>query len=259
MTNTDLWELYERTLSEVNTHQNGVLRPVRNFEKFVDSISNEIYRERFAVFERNQSNIDELKPFVKSVNLTLVPVNGKPYDEASYPADYEYFAASRVLLSNDANCGCIQDDSEVIDKDGICKGLEDEDLKELRDKYSGNNYSEYPIKKVDSQRWGSVLSHSFDKPQIKSPAMTQMNNKFRVAPVGLGVIVLDYLSSPRKVVFAYTLDSEDNIIYDANNSVAPEWSRALMDEFVVRIKQKYASFKGDTDMVSEAIYERKNK
>lgn len=256
----NIYDLYLKTLGAVNSHQAGFLPP-NVFEGMAHAISMELFAEKFANIGRSQKLDDELaKPFLKTVNITLVSQPGKPYDLAPYPAGYEYHATSRVLRKSESDdeegCGCLCEKADIQDKEGKVYKYEDPDYKELREKSAGAELCETNLEKIDTMRWQALCEDSFKKPSYAKPKMTQFDSGFKVAPKGIGIIVMDYFISPVKPVLAHTTGASDEFLYDAGNSVHLQWSETLINEFISRLKRNYGAFTRDQFMYQAGAIEK---
>lgn len=237
---TDLWR---PLIGNVNTQQGGHIKPQGNFQNWVNEISRELYREKIADWEKNQMLSDELSPFLKTVNGVLVPQPGKNYDILPFPSDYGYYSSARVLLNTEKGCGCALEDVQILDgKTGMCKDWVDPDYKAIQELNRGNDLCEVSVSKVPNQMWGSACNNSFKQPTPAQPIVTQFEGGFKVCPRGLGIIILDYFKLPREAVFAYTLGTDDNIIYNAGASVQLEWGQSEQREFLARLQKRYGMF-----------------
>lgn len=242
ITAIDLFDLWISLRGNVNTQQGGFIRPQGNFQRWINEISFELFREKIAQFQVTQMITDELAPFLKTVNVVLTPQPGKNYDLAVFPVDYAYYASSRILVDANSHCGCMIEGAEVMGKDGKCKPYQDHEYKEIAEKNAGADLCELSISLIPNQMWGAACNNSFKKPSYDAPIITQFASGFKVAPRNLGVIVLDYFKLPREAVFGYTLSTDDNIIYNASTSTQLEWPDSVKGEFLARLQKRYGMF-----------------
>ena len=54
--------------------------------------------------------------------------------------------------------------------------------------------------------------------------------------------MFDYLRKPRDCKFAYTLGSDDQIIFDDVNSVDLEWDTNMVPDFLGRLESRYGVY-----------------
>lgn len=259
MTPIDLFQLYQLTAATVNTQQGGHLRPERNFLSWVNEISKEIFNEKIKDWEKSQTIDDDLAiSFLRSVNVTITKNSGRGFDVLAYPEDYSNFSSARMLVLDSSGETCPEPNNDCMDcTTGKITPYVDPDDAELEILNQNSNYTERNLDKIDNQRWGTALTHRLKAPTFKKPAITQFDGGFKVAPANLGIIVLDYFKRPIDAVFAYTVDSNDQIIYNKLNSVQLQWTDMMIPEFVSRLKKRYASFVGDNDKYSQAAVEQK--
>jgi len=251
MAQMDVFDLWQKIMALVNTQQGGMIRPQRNFQTWMNEINRELHAEYFDKFEDSQRVDDALaKPFLKSVNVPLIPQSGQVFDLAPYPDDYAHYSSSRIYLKTGETKGCACQDLEFVSKNGSCKAYEDPDFAELKNAQRGSDLVEQPINKIDNQRWGSALIHPRLKPAPTRPYINQFSGGFKVAPKGIGIIILDYIKQPKDIVFAYTIDPvTDIVIYNRSASVQPEWDSVVEPEFMARLVKKFGIY-----TAQEAVY-----
>lgn len=243
----NLFDLYRSLTANVNPSQGGHIRPQENFMRWCNEIQQEIFEELARKWETNQTISDKLTPFLRSVNVSLTPNPGKPYDTFVPPADYRYFATARVLLtSEDAKVGTASGNCPTIDGNtGAQQRYEDPDDVKLAEAAVGSGYVEVPVRKVDNMRWGSAMAHITKRPTIRKPLITAYDGGFKMAPAGMGVIVLDYFRMPKDCLFAYTMTADGQIIFDPVNSVNLEWNANVIPDFLARLETRYGIYVRD--------------
>lgn len=262
MTTINIYQLWQLLMSEVNVQQNGQIRPASDFEGWLNKLSNDYFRQRVASGDLAQIYTDDLSPFKSTVNVAVQPLSGKPYDFIPFPENYEFFGNMKILRAKgeDGTCVCGYDEEYPLfqgPSGGKCEQVIDSDYAEMRQRYVGMNLTEVTIDKIDTQRWGSALSHPTKGPTYDSPKATQQSNGFYIAPKGLTSVILDCFKTPRKAVFAYTISADDIVIYDAANSVQLEWSNTLQAQFIADLKKIYAAHVGDTSLYQMAAADSK--
>lgn len=220
-----LFEIWEKFIGEYNTHQGGHVRPHRNFVNWVNDISLEIFGEKYLEWQKSQASSDHLaKPFLRSTP-TILKKGTKTYDILEFPSDYGHFSSCRYIHKGDFKP----------------LNAEDLDLQKTGYYYTNTNYHEVTIELVDNDRWGAIGEHRFKSPKITRPFMTQYQGGFKIAPIGIGTVIIDYLKEPDKGTFLYTLGVGDQIIYDTASKPL-EWSPLVMKEFMSRLGMKYGKF-----------------
>lgn len=257
MTKMDLFDLYQKTIALVNTAQGGLLRPQVNFENWLATINTELFRDMFGEYEKSQQLSDEYKlPFLKTLNVVVTPVPGAAYDVFAYPSNYEYFSSCRILMRK-GNVFCPTSKCSFLkgeDKNGRGKIVEwlDDDVKELRALAEGGDSTEIPVELIDNQKFGSALGHLTKGPTLQEPKITQFDGGFKIAPKGIGIIVLDYLKTPTRPVFAYTAGPSDTVIYNGPGSTQLDWSSIVENEFLSRLAMKYGAYTRDKQITEDA-------
>jgi len=88
-----------------------------------------------------------------------------------------------------------------------------------------------PITKVNDDRLGSYLSSSYDAPDANYPIYVDYKTYIQFYPINLGTATLVYLKDLTPSKWAYTI-SQGRAVYDATNSVQPNWSSADIDELI---------------------------
>jgi hypothetical protein len=244
----DLFQLYEKVCGSVNTQQGGHIRPHRNFVDWANDVSIELFEEYVAVAGKNQQITDYLSPFQKSANVIVNPVSGAMYDFVKFPQDYDHFSSARVYYDSRLK-GCAKPELDLLDgKTGQkCESpYRDEDDLIRQEQEAEEGLNEVPITKVGNQRWGSLLKHRTMAPTPESPKATNMDGGLRIAPKGLGIIVLDYYRKPAPATFEYTItnpgDIDEYLQYKEADSKKLEWSSILINEFINRIGKKYGKY-----------------
>lgn len=250
MTVLNLFDLWQSIMSEVNVQQGGNIRPQIDFQSWVNAISMELFHERAAAAELNDMIDDDLATFLLSAYTALISQPGQPWWLLPRPSNYAYFAGCKVLRQ-------LPDKIAIVDGDGQCLQFNDKDYAALRQKFAGKNLIESTVKKLDEQRWESCLGHRFKKPTFQNPKMVQYSAGFKVAPAGIGGVVLDYYRLPKDCVFAYTIGTGDIIQYNAGASIQLEWGENLKNEFLTRLKKKYAIYVREEGLYGQAVNDKK--
>jgi len=236
----DVYDLWLDFCSEYNTHQRGHVRPQSTFLRWVNTISKELFEEKFSNWPKNQTLSDNLaRPFLRSRVIRVE--NGKGFNDIiPYPGDYAHFSSARFFLSKNV---IVEPPSLADTVDGFYTL---EDVEETV-------YTESVVTLVDNNRWSSLLEHKFKKPTVNNPAISQYDSGFKIAPKRIPYIIFDYLKIPVDATFAYTLGPGDQIIYDRDKSKKLEWNSLTKVEFLSRLGLKYGKFIG-----GQMVYEMSN-
>lgn len=247
----DLFDLYNRFCSDNNTFQGGFVRPERDFERIVNSTSQDTWNEFTAQAEKTQEIDDMLAPFLKSGNIMVQPSSGN-FGMADYPKYYGRYSVARVLWHKGV---CFCDTSKDTYEDGECTkhGEKETELeKKKRIEAYKKGITETLITKVESSRWASMLEHKTKCPTTADPGITQIDKGFKVAPRDVSVIVLDYYIKPKYAKFAFTkaagdpqTGAGDYLIYDEKNSGKLEWPETMIPYFLGKLQQVYAKYTRD--------------
>jgi hypothetical protein len=263
----DVFDFYQRVCAYLNTWQNGLLRPNQNYEKWLYDISLMLHKEYFGKQEINQIVVDEYTtPFLVSKNIPVQVQVGSPYDFAPLPADYAYWSSARVLVYTNPEgikTVCMDDKCKCIDPvtgEDVADGnpaYQDADIVEMNKRDADKMKAEYTVKKWQNQQWGGLAEHPRKKPTLEKPGISQINGGFRVMPKDVTSIVLDYFKKPVKPIFAYTIGSDDEIIYNQGGSTQIEWTEKVIPRFLAEMAIRFGSFIGDNNMIQMGLNDAK--
>lgn len=263
----DIFKLWERFCGKVNTHQGGHARPNRNFLGWVNDIRLEIFEEEYKAWEKSQIITDRMSPFLRSVNVVVAGVSNQMWDLVKLPADYAHFASARQWKRGQEPCGCTGCDTidSTTGKKSECKiTVLDADEVELAKINEDSKICESSIDKVDNARWSALCSHKTLSPQKTGEGKcTQYDGGLKIAPKGLGIIILDYFRLPIEAKFNYDIlnpNTENEYIqYNPNGSQSLEFSELLIPEFLDRLQIKYAGFIREGGLWQQGEAERRSK
>ena len=252
----DLWNTFS---SYVNTFQGGFYRPQTDFIQAVNRISQQLFTELTDEAENNQSNQDDLSPFLKTKNCIVQNTN-QIYGTFPYPEDYSAFSCARLLLYEGKTVG--DKECEIC---GSKPEADEEERYQMVQRYL-DGLEEVDCPKINNSKWSSCLSHLTKGPTLSKPKITQTDSGFKVAPRKVSVIVLDYYRTPLNATFEYTISTGnvqtgagDQIIYDKEKSIPLEWKDSTIDEFVIRLGEGYGLFTRDQFAFQAANVQRKEK
>lgn len=94
--------------------------------------------------------------------------------------------------------------------------------------------SDIKVEQVDIGHWSDRINHSVKTPTATYPVCRIDNVDIVVRPVSVPSVIVHFLKTPTKPVYAYTT-SGDDYVYDDANSVDFEWPAQLHDEIVDRV------------------------
>ena len=134
-------------------------------------------------YEISSKITNDLLEIKKIVNIT-VDAEGK----APLPTDFLYHSATRFRYVLNQNCG-----NPII--------------------------SEKKVEIVDDTQLPFLLNNSIKAPTKKYPIATFQNPYLQCYPSDLKEIKFTYLCYPKKPFWGYTIDKDDNVIYDPTKSV----------------------------------------
>lgn len=257
MTVINIFTLWQRLMTECNVQQGGQIRPVQDFTNWLNAVSDELFREKIASAALNQLLDDDLSPFLKSANVPVTTLTGQPFDLAILPTDYSNFANMKILRQKDSDKCCLKEDTDIIDGTGKSKMYDDPDFAQMRANFAGANLVETLVQLIDTQNWTACMGHDTKGPTYDNPKATLYNLGFKVAPKGMQIVVLDYYTTPVAAVFGYTIGTGDIVVYDVATSTQLQWASTLENEFLTRLKKKYALAVGDMQLYQAAENDKK--
>lgn len=257
-----LGPLYNDFQSYVNTFQGGWFRPQTDFQNACNNISNDLWEKWTRQAEKSQEIIDNLAPFLRSQNRTTVP-QAASYAKFDPPKDYGRYASARIIVQGADTC--IRCAGLVTDADqGACSETDVESQEAVTQKYY-ENICERQVDKIDDQRWGAVCDHLTHKPTLQNPKITQIDGGFKVAPRSVSVVVLDYYIRPTDAVFGYVkapgnvqTGAGDQIIFDPK-STPLQWPSTVVNEFLIRLGERYGLFTRDQFMAQASTQQKQLK
>ncbi len=239
----------------VNTFQGGWYRPNTDFQPAVNDISKQLWEDWTAQAEKSQEIKDHLAPFLKSKN-SIVDGKTGTYGVLKYPEDYGRFSSARIILHNEKCVPCPDIDN------GECEGFQTQE--EVTDQYF-DNLTQVIVELVDNQKWAGCLNHLTKKPTLENPKMTQYQSGWNVAPRKVSVIALDYYVRPKDGTFVYTVapgntntGAGDYLIYNDSASEKLEWPETVLNEFVVRMGERFGLFSRDQFVTAVASQQKQN-
>jgi hypothetical protein len=251
MTQINIYDMWLNTMSLCNVQQNGQIRPASDFQGWYNDVSVELFHKKVAEYQLGQQVTDELNPFHKTVIVPVASVPGRNYGVAILPADYENLIDIRIIRQkSEYVCGSIEK-LPIIDGKGKSVMYTDPDYAAMVQQYAGMGLVEKTVYVLDSQRWGSCLEHPDKGPSYDNPKATQDGTGFKIAPVGVQAIVLDYFSTPTNAVFAYTISAQDIVIYNAAGSTQLQWTNIIKNEFLNELVKKYAAAIGNMELYQQ--------
>lgn len=247
----DVFDIWQKLMSLCNVQQGGQIRPQTDFQNWYNAVNTMLFHAKCSKFQLGQQVTDELSPFLttKAVLVTAGYV--------VLPADYAYLADVRIIRQKDENvCNSLQQ-LPIIDGTGKSRKFVDPDYAKMVQAYAGMNLVEKTVNVIDNQQWGDCLNHARKGPTWNNPKATQNEGGFKIAPVGIQAVVLDYFHTPRNAIFAYTVGSGDIVQYNSAGSTQLEWTSVIENEFLAELQKKYAAAVGDMGLYQQADNDKK--
>jgi hypothetical protein len=91
---------------------------------------------------------------------------------------------------------------------------------------------EVEVKESKDKSWGEVMTSQLLKPTRRFPKFMQFSGQFRFLPRDIGIVMLDYFSTPVTPNWAYTIVS-GRPVYDPINSVDFQWNTFALNEIAM--------------------------
>lgn len=246
-------QLYNDFKKRENTWQAGHVSP-QQFCGWLHECQLEIQNELIKSLGNNQVIDDNLRFFVKTVQIPISDIGKNGV--VKYPKNYRRFVDLRFFSKEENGEGCICSDIDILDENGDCRELTEEEKAEQ--KYSSSiELYERGIDKVTNNRWGSVCEHEIIKPSFENVYSTQYENGFKVVPKNIGVVVLDYIAIPERPNISYELNEEQEFICTDENSDKLLWGEEMIPELMARLKKRFAAFTKDGESYQMGEQERR--
>jgi len=206
--------VYQWSNQLLNKEQSGELSP-DSYNVCIDIVSKEMTKLKLGLpedytvevrksrqqFEANQNSSDALRRFITQKTITKVG-NGFPI-----PTDFAAFAENGYLY--------------VAQEDGQ------------------NVITKEPIEFVTVSERGLRLNNYIKKPTLQYPIGSYMDNKLIVDPSDITNIQLNYVRYPRTPFRNYTINSNDQDVYEPIGSVQIEWDELLLPDFAIRVARYF--------------------
>jgi len=228
-------QLWEDFKSRENTWQGGHVRPA-SFVSWLHEVQIEMQNELIKSLGNNQTVTDNLRSHSKSVQIPVKQfITG---GVIPYPKDYRRILSLRYFTKKQNGTGYMCSDLPLMDKEGNCKPLTEEEKAEAK---NTEELCENSIEIVDNQRWGSICEHELIGPSMEFPYATQLDSGFKILPKKIGYVVLDYIAIPERPVFKFSRDARHNITcLPASTSI--KWGEEMIPEIMARLKIRYSAF-----------------
>jgi hypothetical protein len=251
-----LFQLYERFIARVNTHQGGHASPHRKFMSWVKDINIELFQEYYKAYEKSKDISDKITPFYQSFNVVIEGVPGQMYDLVRRPDGYSRIGSIRVYRRGQQACGI--SGNTTIDcncNEAHCPSLIDADEAAQFEQAQDDQIQEVEVVRVDSARWSALAKRQTKGASFDAPKCTLFDEGFKIAPKRLGVVVVDFFRLPVEPVFNYKIINQgteiEQIQFVEAGSVHLEWDATLMPEFLARLETMYGTFIRNSGLVRQ--------
>lgn len=145
------------------------------------------------VYERSQLVSDRMRRFkVVMGDHNSLPLTINSYGVATIPSNY--FHVSSIRFDKNLNASCAT---------------------------SVEGWTNVEV--LTDDQWADRIRHSITGPSLDSPFCMFQSGEIWFRPKDLNWVQFTYLRLPNTPVYAYTIGSNDEIIYDATSSTQLEW------------------------------------
>lgn len=211
----NIWDIYQFNLVRMNKHQSGrsftpeefnLVAKLLNFVYFKVKVGlPEAYQpgNPFApqAWQVSQKITDDMLPFIKWLGGPDYPVMSlDKYGVAQVPSDYVAFSSCYYEYGTQTNC------EDVATSNRSVQFVTDATFADRQQSVIKNPTRKYPIAK-----WAG-------------------NNKIQFAPKDLRFVHFTYLREPAVPVLGYTIDENNDIVYDPSTSTQFEWPQVTLPD-----------------------------
>ena len=86
------------------------------------------------------------------------------------------------------------------------------------------------VRKITPDKLAEIIDDVIDPPTITDPIYVDMASDYKVYPSGVSSVKITYVKVPADMKWAYT----GALVYDAANSVQPEWNTKDLEDIIYR-------------------------
>ena len=201
----NLQELLDYLNFVINKEQSGNSLKPKNYNTLLYVSNIEYFNKKFGLpeeyrpghpfpsqaWETTQNMTDSLRKFKVKLGYDNTPLVISSNGKADIPANYAHYSSLRYNLAINENC-----DSTI---------------------------SMRSIDILTDAQWADRVGSSINPPSYEYPICMFQNNYIQFLPLDLKFVEFTYLRFPETPSYIYTVDSYDNIVYDAINSIQLEW------------------------------------
>lgn len=210
----NIWDVYQYNLVRMNKHQSGRTITPEEFSLVAATINYtffkvkvglpETYRpgapfapQEWQVSQKITDDCSHLLVWMGGPDYPLMSID--KYGRANKPSDYFAFSSCYYDYVNQSGCD---------------------------DQKSSFRSVEFILDAMWADRQQSVLKG----PELKYPIAKWGSSFIQFLPKNLGFVHFTYLREPATPVLAYTIDGNNDIVYDPANSVQFDWPKTTLPD-----------------------------
>lgn len=238
----NIWDIYNFINFRANKEQTGKSYTVDQFNLGLQAIDIEFLklkyglpedykpgaplpRQAWEITQKITDDLRHLKVIMGGRNNPLLLVDKFGY--ADVPSDYIHQSSLRWDQTvNSADCDLANEETHI------------------------------PIDVLFDQDFDSRLYDAIRVPWTKYPFCRFNNNHIEFRPKNIQFVVFSYIRMPRAAFLVVTLDSNQDYVYDATNSLQLEWPRDMHTDVANKLYEWLSENLSNQMMLSEA-YKRK--
>lgn len=225
-----LQNLLSAVLSTAPVEQNMVYPP-HIFTAHVNFVTSLIISALVKAYPSNQSVIDILDPFIKTV---MIPVtNGY----VQLPTEYRDLLGSPMMFTNPNATGECTDTKEPLTPQTFKTGI----LK------SGCNLTPIVIK--DQSEFAYLTKSTYKKPNYDTPiAFFSGQKQLKICPYDCTKVAVMYVVNEPSYLYAYIMQPDDTFLFDSVNSKDTDWGSNCFELMIKGLVSLYAAYTNNKEL-----------
>lgn len=205
----NVWEIYQFINFRANKEQSGRSYTPEQFNISAKAVNIDLFKVKAGLPEEyrpgapfprqawqiTQKITDDLRRFMFVMGIDGPQLQINKHGLATLPTDY--IRESSIVYDNGKTVGCETEEGWVA------------------------------VEPVTDGVWADRLSSSIKYPDKEYPICRFMGNKIEFRPKNLRSVNMTYLRIPQPAVLGYTIDDNNDIVYNAATSTQFEWPEDL--------------------------------
>jgi len=201
----NVWEIYQFINFRANKEQSGRSYTPEQFNISAKAVNIDYFKVKAGLPEEykpgfpfprqawqiTQKITDDLRKFMWVMGINGAQLQINRHGLATLPSNY--VRESSIYYDNGQTVNCETDERWV------------------------------PIEIIDDSQWGDRLTSSIKYPDKEYPVCRFIGNQIEFRPKSLKAVNMTYLRLPDAAVLGYTIDGNNDIVYNPTTSVQFEW------------------------------------